>query len=169
VVPHQRHHARAERLRRRSHREALQAAKQAGLTVSYDLNYRGKLWSPEKAQAVQEPLMPFVDVLITTEEDTSVVFKIKSGGKTEAKEFTMVSAETLQRCGPKTSGEVPIQSRGHHLARESAVWRNTWSALAYADGKFYEDVKYELEIVDRLGEAMLQRGLYLRTPGEAIL
>ena len=31
------------------------------------------------------------------------------------------------------------------------MWRNTWTAIAYADGKFYDDVKYELEIVDRLG------------------
>ncbi|HEV7389756.1 MAG TPA: sugar kinase, partial [Gemmatimonadaceae bacterium] len=56
--------------------EALAAAKSAGLMVSYDLNYRGKLWTPEKARAVQEPLMEYVDVLITTEEDTRVVFGI---------------------------------------------------------------------------------------------
>ena len=37
--------------------EALKAAKRAGATVSYDLNYRGKLWTPDKAQAVQEPMM----------------------------------------------------------------------------------------------------------------
>ena len=66
-------------------REALQAAKQAGLTVSYDLNYRGKLWTPDKAQAVQEPLMEYVDVLITTEEDTNVVFKIDAEDKTGQK------------------------------------------------------------------------------------
>src|SRR5882762_1165441 len=50
--------------------ESLLAAKKAGLTVSYDLNYRGKLWSAGKARAVQEPLMEHVDVLMTTEEDT---------------------------------------------------------------------------------------------------
>ena len=66
-------------------REALQAAKQAGLTVSYDLNYRGKLWTPQKAQAVQEPLMEYVDVLITTEEDTNVVFNINAKARTGEK------------------------------------------------------------------------------------
>src|SRR6059058_654350 len=45
--------------------EALVAAKKAGLTVSYDLNYRSKLWKPEKARAVQEPMMEYVDVLMT--------------------------------------------------------------------------------------------------------
>ena len=71
----------------------MQAAKQAGLTVSYDLNYRGKLWSPEKAQAVQEPLMEYVDVLITTEEDTNVVFKINAEDKTGQKTY----AQCLRR------------------------------------------------------------------------
>ena len=70
--------------------EALKAAKQAGVTVSYDLNYRGKLWSPDKAQAVQEPMMEFVDVLITTEEDTKVVFKIKA----PARPMTKVSRKS---------------------------------------------------------------------------
>src|SRR5437868_11254349 len=56
--------------------ESLGAAKKAGLTVSYDLNYRSKLWREKKARAVQEPLMEHVDILITTEEDTRVVFGI---------------------------------------------------------------------------------------------
>src|SRR5438045_4033856 len=38
-------------------RQALEAARAAGVTVSYDLNYRSKLWTPDRAQAVQEPLM----------------------------------------------------------------------------------------------------------------
>src|SRR5919205_3493095 len=54
-------------------REALDAAKGAGLTVSYDVNYRRKLWSPERASAVQEPLLSYVDVLITTEDDARLV------------------------------------------------------------------------------------------------
>ena len=59
--------------------EALGAAKSAGLTVSYDLNFRSKLWSADKARAVQEPLMQHVDILIVTEEDARVVFGITSG------------------------------------------------------------------------------------------
>src|SRR5688572_686298 len=61
--------------------ESLAAAKNAGLTVSYDLNYRGKLWSARKARVVQEPLMEHVDVLITTEEDARVVFGIGAEAK----------------------------------------------------------------------------------------
>ena len=57
--------------------EAMKAAKEAGCLVSYDLNYRKKLWTPADAKKIQEPLMPDVDILITTEEDTNVVFGIK--------------------------------------------------------------------------------------------
>lgn len=132
-------------------REALEAAKQAGLTVSYDLNYRAKLWSPEKAQSVQEPLMKYVDVLITTEEDTDVVFKIKAEGKTDAHGFKEVSAESYKEVARKLEQKFHFKAIAVTLRENPLVWRNTWTAIAYAEGKFYEDVKYELEIVDRIG------------------
>jgi 2-dehydro-3-deoxygluconokinase len=132
-------------------REALQAAKQAGLTVSYDLNYRGKLWSPDKAQAVQEPLMEFVDVLITTEEDTNVVFRIKAHEKASQQAFAQVSAEPYKEVAQRLQEKFHFQAVAITLRENPLVWRNTWTAIAYADGKFFDDVKYELEIVDRLG------------------
>lgn len=131
--------------------EALQAAKQAGVTVSYDLNYRGKLWSADKAQAVQEPLMQYVDVLITTEEDSGVVFKIKAQGKTDARGFAEVSAESYKEVARRLQEKFHFQAVAITLRENPLVWRNTWTAIAYADGRFYEDVKYELEIVDRIG------------------
>lgn len=131
--------------------EALQAAKQAGVTVSYDLNYRGKLWSADKAQAVQEPLMQYVDVLITTEEDSGVVFKIKAEGKTDARGFTEVSAESYKEVARRLVDKFHFKAVAITLRENPLVWRNTWTAIAYADGKFYDDVKYDLEIVDRIG------------------
>jgi 2-dehydro-3-deoxygluconokinase len=132
-------------------REALVAARKAGLTVSYDLNYRGKLWTPQKAQAVQEPLMEFVDVLITTEEDTNVVFKIKAEGKTDEKGFTEVSAQSYKDVARKLADKFKFKAVAITLRENPLVWRNTWTAIAYAEGNYYEDVKYELEIVDRVG------------------
>jgi 2-dehydro-3-deoxygluconokinase len=132
-------------------REALEAAKQAGVTVSYDLNYRGKLWSPDKAQAVQEPLMEFVDVLITTEEDTTVVFKIQARGKTDGSSFTQVSAESYQEVAKKLQEKFRFKAVAITLRENPLVWRNTWTAICYGDGQFYDDVKYDLEIVDRIG------------------
>jgi 2-dehydro-3-deoxygluconokinase len=131
--------------------EALQAAKAAGITVSYDLNYRGKLWSPDKAQAVQEPLMKYVDALITTEEDSGVVFKIKAQGKTEARGFTEVSAESYKEVARRLEEKFGFKAVAITLRENPLVWRNTWTAIACAGGKFYDDVKYDLEIVDRIG------------------
>ena len=135
-------------------REALQSARAAGATVSYDLNYRAKLWSPEKAQAVQETLMPYVDVLITTEEDTDVVFKIRAPGrndKTDAQTFREVSAESYKEVARRLEQRFHFKAVAITLRENPLVWRNTWTAIAYAEGKFYDDVKYDLEIVDRIG------------------
>ncbi|HEY6274357.1 MAG TPA: sugar kinase [Terriglobales bacterium] len=131
--------------------EALKAAKQSGVTVSYDLNYRGKLWKPDKAQAIQEPMMEFVDVLITTEEDTSVVFKIRAGGEADQGAFTRVSSESYRQVAKRLQDKFKFRAVAITLRENPLVWRNTWTAMAYADGQFFDDVKYELEIVDRLG------------------
>ncbi len=118
-------------------RLALRAARAGGLTVSYDLNYRAKLWSTDKARAVQEPFMEFVDVLITTEEDTQRVFGIQGA------DYKVVAKELAERFGFKV---VTVTLRG-----TPSVWRNAWSAFAYAEGRYVEDVTYQIEIVDRLG------------------
>ena len=108
-------------------REALQAARQAGAMVSYDLNYRGKLWTPEKAQAVQEPLMEFVDVLITTEEDTGVVFKIKAEGKTGDNGFKQISTESYK--------EVALQlQEKFHFQGVAITLRENPRRRAFPDG-----------------------------------
>ncbi|MBM4277339.1 MAG: sugar kinase [Deltaproteobacteria bacterium] len=117
--------------------EALKAAKKAGCTVSYDLNYRKKLWTPADAKKIQEPLMENVDILITTEEDTNVVFGIKE------KDYETVAEKLAQTFKFKV---VAIT-----LREDLSVWRNNWTAIAYHDGKIIRDRKYEVEIVDRVG------------------
>src|SRR6201995_1542539 len=49
--------------------EAVKAAHEAGTIVSYDLNFRSKLWKSEEAIATTKPLVPFIDCLIGNEED----------------------------------------------------------------------------------------------------
>jgi len=117
--------------------DALKAAKEAGCLVSYDLNYRGKLWSQKKARDCQTPLMDYVDVLITTEEDTERVFDITG------QDYREVAVKLAEKFGFKVA---TITLRG-----TPSVWRNTWTAIAYANGRFYDDVTYDIEIVDRLG------------------
>lgn len=117
--------------------EALKAAKNAGCTVSYDLNYRKKLWTPADAKRIQEPMMADIDILITTEEDTHVVFGIKE------KDYETVAERLAQTFKFKI---VAIT-----LREDLSVWRNNWTAIVYQDGKIIRDRKYEVEIVDRVG------------------
>jgi 2-dehydro-3-deoxygluconokinase len=114
--------------------ESLAVARRAGLTVSYDLNYRGKLWSAQQARAVQEPLMQHVDVLITTDQDARLVFGLGAESTNAPAEL----ARTLkQRFG---TGAVAITLSEHPLA-----------AVVAADGQEHTAPRYEIDVVDRIG------------------
>jgi 2-dehydro-3-deoxygluconokinase len=118
-------------------REALQAARAAGVQTSIDLNYRVKLWNTAEAGKWMAAFMEYCDVLITTEEDTEKVFGIKG------KDYEDVAAQCAKRFGLKI---VAITLRENPL-----VWRNSWTAIAYHNGTVYRTRSYEVEIVDRLG------------------
>jgi 2-dehydro-3-deoxygluconokinase len=105
--------------------ESLAAAKKAGLTVSYDLNYRGKLWSAKQARAAQEPLMEHVDVLIAAEDDARVIFGAESA-ESLANRFEI--------------GAVAITLRD-----------NPCSATVAAEGKVHSAPRFEVESVDPIG------------------
>lgn len=118
-------------------KEALVAAKKAGLQTSVDLNYRVKLWTPAEAGKCMSELMASTDVLITTEEDIERVFGIKGKNHEEAAEMT------AKRFGLKI---IAITVRENLL-----VWKNSWTAIAYRNGEILRTKTYEVEIVDRLG------------------
>ena len=128
--------------------ESLVAAKKAGLTVSYDLNYRSKLWSAEKARAVQEPLMEHVDVLITTEEDTRVVFGI---GADKSDSYDRVDAESYAQIARTLEERFDLRAVAVTLRENPRVLLNTWSAIVVAEDKLYRAPRYEVEVVDRIG------------------
>src|SRR4030043_2153107 len=117
--------------------EAMKAAKKAGCSVSYDLNYRKKLWTPAEAKKIQEPMMSDVDILITTEEDTHVVFGIKE--------------KDYEAAAEKLAKTFRFKVVAITLREDLSVWQNNWTAIAFQDGRLYKDRKYEVEIVDRVG------------------
>jgi len=117
--------------------EAVKAAKQSGAKVSFDVNYRRKLWTPDEANACLVPMMEHVDILITTEEDTGVVFGIRE------KTYQEVAAKLNERFGFEV---VAIT-----LREDLSVLRNNWSAFALAAGRLHESAKYSCELVDRVG------------------
>ena len=59
-------------------KQACIKAKEYGLKISCDLNYRQKLWTPQRARSVMTELMEYVDVLIGNEEDAEKVFGIRA-------------------------------------------------------------------------------------------
>jgi 2-dehydro-3-deoxygluconokinase len=118
-------------------REALQAARAAGVRTSIDLNYRVKLWTQAEAGRWMTELMQVCDVLITTEEDIERVFGITG------KDYKDVAARVADR--------FPLRTVAITLRENPLVWKNNWTAIAYQEGRVSRTRAYEVEIVDRLG------------------
>ncbi|WP_417735539.1 PfkB family carbohydrate kinase [Rosistilla oblonga] len=146
---------------------AAKAAKQRGLTVSCDLNFRGKLWrwdssaSPhELAGRTMRQLLPLVDVLIANEEDCGDVLQIRAAetdvasGKLSAERYPEVARRVVQ--------EFPNLRYVATTLRESiSASHNNWGAMLYdaaAESASFaprSDGEYEpysiRNIVDRVG------------------
>lgn len=131
--------------------DALKAAKKAGCRISYDLNYRGKLWTPEKAAAVQTPMMEYIDILISTEEDTRKVFGIEGDASADDESFTALSSETYGIVARKLAERFGFEAVAITLRETQSVLRNIWGAVAYSNGTLYEGPRHEVEIIDRVG------------------
>lgn len=128
---------------------ACRAAKERQLTVSCDLNYRKKLWSPEKAGATMARLMEYVDIAVANEEDAEKVFGIKAAasniekGVLSREAYQGVAAQLMERFNFKY---VAITLRESHSASD-----NGWSGLLYDGDRFYFSRQYEIRIIDRVG------------------
>jgi 2-dehydro-3-deoxygluconokinase len=118
-------------------RDALHAARAAGLPISIDLNYRAKLWNQEEAGRWLTDFMSFCDVLITTEEDCQRVFRITG------RDHEDVAQQLAHR--------FPVKVVAITLRENPLVWKNSWTAIAYRQGTIYRTRSYDVEIVDRLG------------------
>lgn len=129
--------------------EACLTARQMGVTVSCDLNYRKKLWSPEKAQRVMTGLMTCVDVLLCNEEDAEMVFGIKAegvdvrSGRLEADRYRDVADQIVRRFGCKY---VSIT-----LRESLSATFNNWSGVLYDGKELYRSRSYSMYVVDRVG------------------
>ena len=131
--------------------DALKWCRAYRITVSCDLNYRGKLWTKAEAGACMEKLVPYVDVLIANEADAADVFGI--GGKGSDVEhgrldkvgYVSVAEQLIARFGCK---KVAIT-----LRTSLSAFDNLWAGMLY-DAKAKKAVfstEYKLHIVDRVG------------------
>lgn len=129
--------------------EACKAAKEAGIKISCDLNYRNKLWSREKAGQVMGELCKYVDVCIANEEDAADVFGIRAentdvyAGEVNHEEYKSVAKRLADRFGFE---KVAITLRESLSAND-----NLWSAMLYDGNDYFFSKKYKMHIVDRVG------------------
>ena len=130
--------------------QACKKAKEKGITISCDLNFRKNLWSSEKAQKVMSNLVQYVDVCIANEEDADKVLGIKApnnnveSGKLNKRGYEYVAKEICERFGCK---KVAITLRESINAS-----RNGWSGMIYnATGIANYSTHYDIDIVDRVG------------------
>ncbi|MFC7204567.1 bifunctional 2-dehydro-3-deoxygluconokinase/2-dehydro-3-deoxygalactonokinase [Haloferax namakaokahaiae] len=108
--------------------DVLAAAQDAGVKTAFDINYRGKLWSPEVAGPACRALFEHIDVLFTAQRDAETVLG-RDG-----------DAETVARGLAEDYGFETV-----------VVTRGAEGALALHDGDVYEQGVYEAETVDAIG------------------
>jgi 2-dehydro-3-deoxygluconokinase len=133
--------------------EAMRAAKKAGAVVSFDLNYREKLWSAaehgKKAVETLRKIVSHADVLVGNEEDLQKGLGIK-GHDVSSKEkpdpcvfFDMIE---------KVIKDFPnIKTAAATLREVHSANRHSWSAVLWREGKTFCSPTADLDVYDRVG------------------
>ena len=131
--------------------EAVKAAHEAGTIVSYDLNFRSKLWSSKEAIATTKPLVPYIDCLIGNEEDFQKVLGYEvEGVDVEKGELDTSAFKAMVNRVVKDYPNVKVV--GTTLRGVKTALVNDWSAIMWHDGTFYDGPSYpDLEVEDRVG------------------
>ncbi|MBN1686886.1 MAG: sugar kinase [Spirochaetales bacterium] len=117
--------------------EALAEARRKKVLVSFDVNYRERLWNRERARAVLVPMLEYVDVLFVTESDITRVLGIEAGDSEK------MARSIFEQFGTK----VIVTTASGASIREGKAF----AAAAYAGGRFYGERGYKVETVDRIG------------------
>ena len=135
---------------------AVQEARQRGLTVSCDYNYRKKLWNyGRSAPEVMRELVQYVDVGIANEEDCqrSLGVTVSEGDWEQAVHSGDLDAGRYQALCEKMFAEFPNLKYQTITLRESySANHNGWSACLYNGSEFFLSQRYDItDIVDRVG------------------
>ena len=133
--------------------EAAEAAHAAGAVVSFDLNYRDKLWNagggPSRAVEVMTRIVQNVDVLVGNEEDLQKALgipgpEVQAASSIDSGAFLAMIDCVLRRF-PK------IKTVATTLRDVRSANRHTWSAVAWINGRSYTVPACELDVLDRVG------------------
>jgi 2-dehydro-3-deoxygluconokinase len=133
--------------------EAMQAAKAVGAVISFDLNYRAKLWNisggHERAVGVLDRIVRNVDVLVGNEEDLQMGLGIP-GPEATAKSKLDPSA-FIGMIDQVTRKHPQIKVLATTLREVHSTNRHSWSAVAWINGRSFVAPTCELDVYDRVG------------------
>lgn len=134
--------------------QAIKTAKELGVKVSCDVNYRSTLWNyGKKASEIMPELVRACDVIMGNEEDFDKVFGIKpenfdaekTEGKIDASEFQSVCSQMMNKF--PNCKMIGMTLRGAVNANH-----NTWTGILYDGHHLFQSNKYDItDIVDRVG------------------
>jgi len=133
--------------------EGMKVAKAKGSVISYDLNYREKLWKrrggERRAIETNRRIVEHVDVLVGNEEDLQKGLGIP--GPDVAKQSKLDPTVFIAMIGEVAKQYPNIKVVATTLREEHSMNRHTWSAVAWIDGQIYRAPTGELDVYDRVG------------------
>jgi 2-dehydro-3-deoxygluconokinase len=133
--------------------EAMQAARAAGAVVSFDLNYREKLWNvwggPARAADVMRRIVEHVDVLVGNEEDLQKGLGI--AGPEVAGSSKLDPGSFLGMIDNVVKNHPQIKAVATTLRDVHSTNRHSWGAVAWLNGESYVSPTCQLDILDRVG------------------
>ena len=133
--------------------EGMKAAKAAGAVISFDLNYRAKLWDlwggGQRAQSVVRRIVENVDVLVGNEEDLQLGLGIP--GPEVAAKSKLDPSTFFGMIDQVVKKHPQVKVVATTLREVHSTNRHSWGAVAWIDGKTYVSPTCELDIYDRVG------------------
>jgi 2-dehydro-3-deoxygluconokinase len=133
--------------------EGMQAAKAAGAVISFDLNYREKLWNviggAQKAVETIDRIAKNVDVLVGNEEDLQKGLGIP--GPEVAAKSKLDSSAFFSMMDNVRKKHPQVKVVATTLREVHSTNRHSWSAVAWINGKTYQAPTAELDVYDRVG------------------
>ena len=136
--------------------EAVRAARDRGITVSTDLNYRAELWNycdEDHRETIMAELTSYCDIVLGNEEDAEMHFGIKPEGISVQTEGHNVKAEAFLSVCQQMMERFPKAKKVITTLRGSiSASHNTWAGVLYDGKTMYESPQYQItDIVDRVG------------------
>jgi 2-dehydro-3-deoxygluconokinase len=132
--------------------EAMQAAHDARAIVSFDLNYRAKLWralgGDARAHDVLRRIVDHVDVLVGNEEDLQAALGIPGP---EARSAALDPGSFLEMIDRVVEQYPRIRVVATTLREVRSASHHRWSAVAWVGGESFVAPVCDLDIYDRVG------------------